>query len=150
MSQTESVIWAPRTSCSASTATRFQTCVTRQIFDKWLQTGRVLLPSSNLFAQYLSKTFCRFRELTILIFGLSTAIRDRYEGLDEFLHCHHVEMSSEDSNPYELLGIKLDANEQEIKTAYRQRSLKIHPDKVYARQSRLKCPWFSSMNTTEP
>jgi DnaJ homolog subfamily C member 17 len=44
-------------------------------------------------------------------------------------------MSAEDSNPYELLGVKIDATEQEIKTAYRQRSLKIHPDKVYARPS---------------
>ncbi|EJD49738.1 DnaJ-domain-containing protein [Auricularia subglabra TFB-10046 SS5] len=32
-------------------------------------------------------------------------------------------------NPYELLGIEPDATEQQIKTAYRQRSLKVHPDR---------------------
>jgi curved DNA-binding protein CbpA len=33
-------------------------------------------------------------------------------------------------NPYELLELKVEATEQEIRTAYRQRSLKVHPDKV--------------------
>ncbi|GLB41902.1 putative dnaJ molecular chaperone homology domain [Lyophyllum shimeji] len=32
-------------------------------------------------------------------------------------------------NPYELLGIKVESTEQEIRTAYRQRSLKVHPDR---------------------
>ncbi|KAG5638361.1 hypothetical protein H0H81_000495 [Sphagnurus paluster] len=32
-------------------------------------------------------------------------------------------------DPYELLNVKLEANEQEIRTAYRQRSLKVHPDR---------------------
>ena len=33
-------------------------------------------------------------------------------------------------DPYELLGLKIEATEQEIRTAYRQRSLKVHPDRV--------------------
>ncbi|KAH9940038.1 DnaJ-domain-containing protein [Epithele typhae] len=37
--------------------------------------------------------------------------------------------SEEESNPYELLSLTLEATEQEIKTAYRQRSLKVHPDR---------------------
>ena len=41
-----------------------------------------------------------------------------------------IKMSSEDVNPYELLGLSIEATEQEVKTAYRQRSLKIHPDRV--------------------
>ncbi|KAG6821449.1 hypothetical protein H0H93_010173 [Arthromyces matolae] len=32
-------------------------------------------------------------------------------------------------NPYELLDIKVEATEQEIRTAYRKRSLKVHPDR---------------------
>lgn len=36
----------------------------------------------------------------------------------------------EEVDPYELLNIKQDATEQEIKTAYRQKSLKVHPDRV--------------------
>ncbi|TFK72442.1 DnaJ-domain-containing protein [Pluteus cervinus] len=32
-------------------------------------------------------------------------------------------------DPYELIGVKTEATEQEIKTAYRQRSLKVHPDR---------------------
>lgn len=38
--------------------------------------------------------------------------------------------TEEEINPYELLGISIEATEQEIKTAYRQRSLKVHPDRV--------------------
>ncbi|KAJ3714251.1 DnaJ domain-containing protein [Lentinula raphanica] len=38
-------------------------------------------------------------------------------------------MSDEETNPYELLDVKLDATDQEIRTAYRQRSLKVHPDR---------------------
>ncbi|KAF9010196.1 DnaJ-domain-containing protein [Cyathus striatus] len=34
-----------------------------------------------------------------------------------------------DANAYELLGINDQATEQEIRTAYRQRSLKVHPDR---------------------
>jgi DnaJ family protein C protein 17 len=33
-------------------------------------------------------------------------------------------------NPYELLELKLDCTEQEIRTAYRQTSRKVHPDRV--------------------
>lgn len=32
-------------------------------------------------------------------------------------------------NPYELLDVKIESTEQEIRTAYRQRSLKVHPDR---------------------
>lgn len=35
----------------------------------------------------------------------------------------------EDANPYDLLDIKTEATDQEIRTAYRQRSLKVHPDR---------------------
>ncbi|KAI0322883.1 DnaJ domain-containing protein [Amylostereum chailletii] len=37
--------------------------------------------------------------------------------------------TEEEVNPYELLGIQTEATEGEIKTAYRQRSLKVHPDR---------------------
>lgn len=37
---------------------------------------------------------------------------------------------NEDLNAYELLGTTIEATEVEIKTAYRQRSLKVHPDRV--------------------
>jgi len=37
--------------------------------------------------------------------------------------------AEEDPNPYELLAVGLESTEQEIKTAYRQRSLKVHPDR---------------------
>ena len=36
----------------------------------------------------------------------------------------------DDLNAYELLGLTIEATEGEIKTAYRQRSLKVHPDRV--------------------
>ncbi len=39
-------------------------------------------------------------------------------------------MSEDEVNPYELLNVELEANEQTIRTAYRQRSLKVHPDRV--------------------
>ena len=38
--------------------------------------------------------------------------------------------TEEEVNPYELLGLAIEASEQEIRTAYRQRSLKVHPDRV--------------------
>ncbi|KAI0777661.1 DnaJ domain-containing protein [Trametes elegans] len=37
--------------------------------------------------------------------------------------------TEEDVNPYELLGLTVESSEQEIRTAYRQRSLKVHPDR---------------------
>ncbi|KAH8084350.1 DnaJ-domain-containing protein [Cristinia sonorae] len=37
--------------------------------------------------------------------------------------------TEEDVSPYELLGVTLESTDQEIKTAYRQRSLKVHPDR---------------------
>ncbi|KAI0087429.1 DnaJ domain-containing protein [Irpex rosettiformis] len=37
--------------------------------------------------------------------------------------------TEEEPNPYELIGVGLEATEAEIKTAYRQRSLKVHPDR---------------------
>lgn len=33
-------------------------------------------------------------------------------------------------NPYELLGLSTDATDQDIRTAYRKLSLKVHPDRV--------------------
>ncbi|KAF9066602.1 DnaJ-domain-containing protein [Rhodocollybia butyracea] len=38
-------------------------------------------------------------------------------------------MSDEEINPYELLEVKTESTDQEIRTAYRQRSLKVHPDR---------------------
>ncbi|KAF8183173.1 hypothetical protein BJ912DRAFT_1023267 [Pholiota molesta] len=35
----------------------------------------------------------------------------------------------EEVNPYELLSVTTESTEQEIRTAYRQRSLKVHPDR---------------------
>jgi len=35
-----------------------------------------------------------------------------------------------EQNPYELLEISEEATEAEIRTAYRTRSLKVHPDRV--------------------
>ncbi|KAI0032401.1 DnaJ domain-containing protein [Vararia minispora EC-137] len=37
--------------------------------------------------------------------------------------------SAEDSSPYDLLGIPFEATDTEIKTAYRQRSRRVHPDR---------------------
>ena len=40
-------------------------------------------------------------------------------------------MSSDpEINPYELLGLSTDATDQDIRTAYRKLSLKVHPDRV--------------------
>jgi DnaJ family protein C protein 17 len=39
-------------------------------------------------------------------------------------------MSDIEVNPYVLLEVKVESTEQEIRTAYRQRSLKVHPDRV--------------------
>ena len=36
----------------------------------------------------------------------------------------------EQESPYEILGLNSEANDAEIRTAYRQRSLKVHPDRV--------------------
>ncbi|KIY69689.1 DnaJ-domain-containing protein [Cylindrobasidium torrendii FP15055 ss-10] len=38
-------------------------------------------------------------------------------------------MSDEDVNPYELIGVGMDADDQAIKSAYRKTSLKVHPDR---------------------
>lgn len=38
--------------------------------------------------------------------------------------------SETEPNPYELLGISQEATETEIRSAYRARSLKVHPDRV--------------------
>ncbi|EPQ52028.1 heat shock protein DnaJ, partial [Gloeophyllum trabeum ATCC 11539] len=37
--------------------------------------------------------------------------------------------ADEETNPYELVGVPLEANEAEIRKAYRQKSLKVHPDR---------------------
>lgn len=43
-------------------------------------------------------------------------------------------MADEDDaqNPYELIGVSTDATDADIRKAYRQRSLKVHPDRVSA------------------
>lgn len=33
-------------------------------------------------------------------------------------------------NPYELFGLSTEATDQDIRTAYRKLSLKVHPDRV--------------------
>ena len=38
-------------------------------------------------------------------------------------------MSTEPPSAYELLGVSQDAREEEINKAFRQRSLKVHPDR---------------------
>jgi hypothetical protein len=40
-----------------------------------------------------------------------------------------VAMSTEPPSAYELLGVSHDAREEEINKAFRQRSLKVHPDR---------------------
>lgn len=37
---------------------------------------------------------------------------------------------ADEGNAYELLGVAAEATDGDIKTAYRQRSLKVHPDRV--------------------
>ena len=41
-------------------------------------------------------------------------------------------------NPYELLDVNLESSEADIRRAYRQRSLKVHPDRVMSSQYPLK------------
>ena len=37
--------------------------------------------------------------------------------------------TGDEPNAYELLGLEGEASEAQVKTAYRQRSLKVHPDR---------------------
>ena len=46
------------------------------------------------------------------------------------LRLEDMSATEEGVNPYELLNIEQDSTDQEVKTAYRQRSLKVHPDRV--------------------
>ena len=39
-------------------------------------------------------------------------------------------VNEEEVNPYELLGVTMESTEQDIRTAYRRVSLKVHPDRV--------------------
>lgn len=85
----------------------------------------------------------------ILLQLLETKVRD--SSIQESTHTHcpssifkldHNIMSApeEEINPYELLSVTTESTEQEIRTAYRQRSLKVHPDRV-----RLRVYLFTSM-----
>ena len=38
--------------------------------------------------------------------------------------------ANDEVNPYELLDVNLESSEADIRRAYRQRSLKVHPDRV--------------------
>ena len=42
----------------------------------------------------------------------------------------NMEPTEEDVNPYELLGVTTESTDADIRKAYRQRSLKVHPDRV--------------------
>ena len=42
--------------------------------------------------------------------------------------------ANDEVNPYELLDVNLESSEAEIRRAYRQRSLKVHPDRVMSSQ----------------
>jgi len=50
-------------------------------------------------------------------------------------------------NPYELLGLSTDATDQDIRTAYRKLSLKVHPDRV--REAHSSNPLFRSSHYLE-
>jgi hypothetical protein len=47
-------------------------------------------------------------------------------------------MSSDEPNAYEVLSVAQEASEAEIRKAYRQRSLKVHPDRVRTSRPFLK------------
>jgi DnaJ-class molecular chaperone len=60
--------------------------------------------------------------------------------------CHGKSRMAPNSNadeldPYELLELPIECTEQEIRTAYRQRSLKVHPDRVRTRNPLLT--WYT-------
>ena len=62
---------------------------------------------------------------------------DRLQSLelsgDQHLQPH---MSDDpETNPYELLDLSTDATDQDIRTAYRKLSLKVHPDRVRVARS---------------
>ena len=42
--------------------------------------------------------------------------------------------NDDEINPYELLDVNLESSEADIRRAYRQRSLKVHPDRVMSFQ----------------
>lgn len=46
--------------------------------------------------------------------------------------------ANDEVNPYELLDVNLESSEADIRRAYRQRSLKVHPDRVMSSQYPLK------------
>lgn len=47
------------------------------------------------------------------------------------MHAYPPAMSTtEETNPYELLNVGLEATDKDIKSAYRKLSLKVHPDRV--------------------
>ena len=69
-----------------------------------------------------------------------------------YLSLATMSAQDEETNPYDLLGVKTESTEQEIRTAYRQRSLKVHPDRVcaYTHLSRQRSNTSSSRTQTTP
>jgi curved DNA-binding protein CbpA len=51
-----------------------------------------------------------------------------------------MDKDNDEKNAYEVVGVGSDATETDIKKAFRQRSLKTHPDRVRAVLSFCRCP----------
>lgn len=59
--------------------------------------------------------------------------RLRLEPLDSLFRTT-MSTANDEVNPYELLEVTLESSEADIRRAYRQRSLKVHPDRVMSSQ----------------